>query len=187
MTIRSNGAGSSATWIGPSGSAFVDTQRRSVPRAHVGEHDDVEVEVDGLHPRRPIVGLGELTRTIRHRDHDLRAPRLHVVDERMVPDVGRQERPEDESTIEARGTHARSLTGDDDGSAIAAARALIDRAADDYQAYASGARPPGPGNMSSTSLHACSSRTMSSARIDAPSSCAAVRGPMIGQTTSLVQ
>src|SRR3954470_7081294 len=52
-----------------------------------------------------------------------------------------------------------------------------------YQAYASGAGPPGPGKISSRRARASSSSVISSARIE-PSSCSIVRGPTIGAVTT---
>ena len=53
---------------------------------------------------------------------------------------------------------------------------------DDYQAYACGAGPPGPGKISSKRFNVSSVNSSSSAAIDS-SSCATVRGPMIGAVT----
>src|SRR5919197_769579 len=52
-----------------------------------------------------------------------------------------------------------------------------------YQAYASGAGPPGPGKIRSSARIVRSSSVISSTR-SAPSSCSIVRGPMIGAVTT---
>src|SRR5258708_4245181 len=51
-----------------------------------------------------------------------------------------------------------------------------------YQAYASGAEPPGPGKIASSLLLMASVMSISRAR-RAPSSCATERGPMMGAVT----
>ena len=56
-----------------------------------------------------------------------------------------------------------------------------------HQAYASGASPPGPGQISSSRCSVSSDSAISSAR-RLPVSCSIVRGPMIGAvTTGLLQ
>ena len=55
--------------------------------------------------------------------------------------------------------------------------------APDYQAYASGAGPPGPGKISSSFRKTSSSSLTSSARNE-PSSCSSVLGPMMGAVTA---
>lgn len=52
-----------------------------------------------------------------------------------------------------------------------------------YQAYAVGASPPGPGNISSSFLRTSSPSCMLAA-LTALSSCSMVRGPMIGAVTT---
>jgi len=52
-----------------------------------------------------------------------------------------------------------------------------------YQAYASGAVPPGPGKIASIDASVSGARVISRERSEAPSNWSRVRGPMIGHVT----